>query len=42
MRLTARDNPLRLAAGEIAVSDEGAGVGVAFDAMAFNQHDPIP
>jgi hypothetical protein len=31
----------RLAAGEIAVPDERAGLSVAFDAMAFDQQDPI-
>ncbi|WP_377828871.1 hypothetical protein ACFKHW_00065 [Bradyrhizobium lupini] len=31
----------RSAAGEIAVPDESAGVGVAFDAMSFHQHDPV-
>ncbi|SCB51111.1 hypothetical protein GA0061099_101520 [Bradyrhizobium yuanmingense] len=29
-------------AGRDSVPDEGAGVGVAFDAMAFNQRDLIP
>jgi hypothetical protein len=27
--------------GELTVPDEGAGLGVAFDAMAFRQHNPI-
>jgi hypothetical protein len=30
------------AAGQITVSDEWTCVYVAFDAMAFQQHDPIP
>jgi hypothetical protein len=30
-----------LAAGETAVPDECAGVGIAFNTMAFHQHDPI-
>ncbi|WP_453945080.1 hypothetical protein [Bradyrhizobium sp. USDA 372] len=30
------------AARDIAVSNEGASVGVAFDSVAFQQHDPVP
>jgi hypothetical protein len=29
------------AAGKVTVPDEWAGVGVALDAVAFHQHDPI-
>ncbi|WP_456699289.1 MULTISPECIES: hypothetical protein [unclassified Bradyrhizobium] len=33
---------MRLTTGEIAVPDECAGVGVAFNTMAFHKHNLIP